>query len=211
MELKVAYTTSGAYRSLAAEIGLTAASIYKEIRRCLGLKGGSVHQGAKWIYKSARELSELLGVSEKTVRRCLDRLLALGWLVRKQWDKRWGKRTYYYAFGPEAPFSGSVAAQEVQPAQDVQLNVDTVSSSKTRNPLSRNSLPGQTARNSQARSRSQQPRTRKGFGSIPDNPHWAPVGQVTPQAQLNGLLAAKATAEGGGAFEKDEDGFLVRS
>lgn len=209
----MAYTRSSVYRSLAAEIGLTSASVYKEIRRCLGLKGGSVHRGIKWIYKSARELSELLGVSEKTVRRCLKRLIDLGWLVRKQWDKRWGKRTYYYAFGPEAPFAGSVATQEVQPAHDVQLNVDTVTSSKTSNPHSRKPLPGQTAQeNSQARSRSQQqPRTRKGFGLIPDNPFWAPIDRLAPEQAMNGLLAAKAMLDAPGSFEKDSDGFLKPS
>ena len=49
--------STGTYRSLAAEVGVRRAAIYNEIRRCLRLRGGSMVDGIKWIYKTYRKLA----------------------------------------------------------------------------------------------------------------------------------------------------------
>jgi hypothetical protein len=75
------------------------------MRRCLRLRGGSVDDGVKWIYKTCRELSGLLGCCMKTVERDLRLLVELGWLKREKHDARWGKQGYYYCLGDAAPLS----------------------------------------------------------------------------------------------------------
>ena len=123
------------YRSLASEVGCLRAEIFKEIRRCLRLRGGKTVDGIKWIYKSAQELAELFGVHEKTIRRHLKALVQMGWLKREQLDKRWGKRVYFYVLGDGSPL------KPVQQEQDARSKPDKRPVSKTSNPLPRNSLP----------------------------------------------------------------------
>ena len=137
------------YRSLASEVGCLRAEIFKEIRRCLRLRGGKTVNGVKWIYKSALELSELFGVHEKTIRRHLKALVQMGWLKREQLDKRWGKRTYFYVLGEGSPL------KPIQQEQDARSKPDKRPVSKTRIPLSSNSLPPKTAKttNSQNKER----------------------------------------------------------
>lgn len=91
------------YRALASEVGCLSAEIYKEIRRCLRLRGGVMHDGIKWIWKTSEELAERLGCHEKTIRRHLKVLVDMGWLQREQLQKRWGKRAYHYCLGDNAP------------------------------------------------------------------------------------------------------------
>ena len=91
------------YRALASEVGCLSAEIYKEIRRCLRLRGGVMHDGIKWIWKTSEELAERLGCHEKTIRRHLKALVDMGWLQREQLQKRWGKRAYHYCLGDNAP------------------------------------------------------------------------------------------------------------
>ena len=133
------------YRSLASEVGCLRAEIFKEIRRCLRLRGGKTVDGIKWIYKSAQELAELFGVHEKTIRRHLKALVQMGWLKREQLDKRWGKRTYFYVLGDGSPL------RPVQQEQNARSNADKRSASKTSNPLPINSLPAKTARTTNSR------------------------------------------------------------
>ena len=128
------------YRSLASEVGCLRAEIFKEIRRCLRLRGGKTVNGIKWIYKSAEELAELFGVHEKTIRRHLKALVQMGWLKREQLDKRWGKRVYFYVLGDGSPLRPN------QSEQDVRSKPDKVSASKTSNPLSSNPLPARTTK-----------------------------------------------------------------
>ena len=73
-----------AYRALASEVGCLSAEIYKEIRRCLRLRGGVVVDGVKWIWKTSEELAERLGVNEKTIRRHLKVLVQMGWLKQAE-------------------------------------------------------------------------------------------------------------------------------
>ena len=133
------------YRSLASEVGCLRAEIFKEIRRCLRLRGGKTINGIKWIYKSAQELAELFGVHEKTIRRHLKALVQMGWLKREQLDKRWGKRVYFYVLGKGSPL------KPIQQEQDARSNADKVSASKTRIPLSSNSLPPKAAQTTNCR------------------------------------------------------------
>lgn len=91
------------YRSLAAEVGCRRAEVFKEIRRCLRLSGGVMHQGIKWIWKAAAELAELLGCNEKTIRGDLAALVKLGWLKREKLQRAWGWQVYHYTLGDEAP------------------------------------------------------------------------------------------------------------
>ena len=128
------------YRSLASEVGCLRAEIFKEIRRCLRLRGGKTIDGIKWIYKSAQELAELFGVHEKTIRRHLKALVQMGWLKREQLDKRWGKRVYFYVLGEGSPL------KPVQQDQTAPVKADKRSASKTSNPLPINSLPTRTAK-----------------------------------------------------------------
>ena len=135
------------YRSLASETSITTAEIYKEIRRCLRLRGGKVINGVKWIWKTANELAELFGINERTVRRHLKKLIDLGWLARQQWDKRWGKRQFYYTLGEKSPLQ-PVPDQNGHPARS---NADKRSVSKTSKPLPNNSLPARTAKTTNSR------------------------------------------------------------
>ena len=103
------------YRALASEVGCLSAEIYKEIRRCLRLRGGVVVDGVKWIWKTSEELAERLGVNEKTIRRHLKALVQMGWLKREQHQKRWGMRAYHYTLGDQAPLKAGVIATPVDP------------------------------------------------------------------------------------------------
>ena len=105
-------TTS--YRPLANEVGCLSAEIYKEIRRCLRLRGGVVIDGIKWIWKTSEELAERLGVNEKTIRRHLKTLVQMGWLKREQHQKKWGMRSYHYCLGDNAPLRTGYIAQPVE-------------------------------------------------------------------------------------------------
>ena len=125
------------FRSLAAEVGARRAAIFNEIRRCLRLRGGTVVDGSKWIYKTCRELAELLGVCIKTIERDLRLLVSLGWLERERHDARWGKQHYYYRLGPDAPLKG--VSHESRPV--VPPEPDNLSASLSSNTTSRNSLP----------------------------------------------------------------------
>ena len=102
------------YRALASEVGCLSAEIYKEIRRCLRLRGGVVVDGVKWIWKTSEELAERLGVNEKTVRRHLKALVQMGWLKREQHQKRWGMRAYHYTLGDHAPLKAGAIAPLVE-------------------------------------------------------------------------------------------------
>jgi hypothetical protein len=133
------------FRSLASEVGARRAAIYNEIRRCLRLRGGTVVEGCKWIYKTCRELAELLGCCIKTIERDLRRLVELGWLERERHDARWGKQHYYYRLGGEAPLKG--VSHESGPV--VPPEPDKLSGSISRRTTSRNSLPPKDSRNSQ--------------------------------------------------------------
>ena len=109
------------YRHLASEVGCLSAEIYKEIRRCLRLRGGVMHDGIKWIWKTSEELAERLGCSEKTIRRHLKHLVDLGWLKREQLQKRWGMRAYHYSLGDEAPLKSSIQSYSLsKPTADRQ-------------------------------------------------------------------------------------------
>ena len=153
--------STGTYRSLAAEVGVRRAAIYNEIRRCLRLRGGSMVDGIKWIYKTCRELAGLLGVCIKTIERDLRVLVEKGWLEREKHDARWGKQHYYYRLGAAAPLSNGSR-------QPVSAEPDKLSASTTSKSTSRKSLPVQTARNSQNKAASQGtpgPRTRAASGN----------------------------------------------
>ena len=145
------------YRHLASEVGCLSAEIYKEIRRCLRLRGGVMHDGIKWIWKTSEELAERLGCNEKTIRRHLKRLVELGWLKREQLQKRWGMRAYHYSLGDDAPLKAVAAAinpqMPVQTRRSVRTEADTMSGSINRNSTFTNSLPGHNSRNSQGASR----------------------------------------------------------
>jgi hypothetical protein len=104
-------TTS--YRPLANEVGCLSAEIYKEIRRCLRLRGGVVIDGVKWIWKTSEELAQRLGVNEKTIRRHLKALVQMGWLKREQHQKKWGMRAFHYSLGDNAPLKSGYIAQSV--------------------------------------------------------------------------------------------------
>jgi len=136
------------YRSLSAEVGSLSAEIYREIRRCLRLRGGVVVEGVKWIWKTATELGELLGRDEKTIRRHLSGLVKLGWLKREQLQKKWGMRAYHYTLGDNAPLKPSSVQKPVQNGQNVQLKADKMPASINSNPRSINSPPARTAQNS---------------------------------------------------------------
>ena len=101
------------YRALASEVGCLSAEIYKEIRRCLRLRGGVVIDGVKWIWKTSEELAERLGVNEKTIRRHLKALVQMGWLKREQHQKKWGMRAFHYSLGDNAPLKSGYIAQSV--------------------------------------------------------------------------------------------------
>ena len=133
------------YQSLASETSVLTAEIYKEIRRCLRLRGGKTVDGIKWIYKSAQELAELFGVHEKTIRRHLKALVQMNWLKREQLDKRWGKRVYFYVLGEGSPL------KPIQSEQDARSKADKRSASKTSTPLPINSLPARTAKTTNSR------------------------------------------------------------
>ena len=135
------------YRSLASETSITTAAIYQEIRRCLRLRGGKTIDGVKWIWKTADELAELFGINERTVRRHPKKLINLGWLVRQQWDKRWGKRHFYYTFGENSPLK----PMPDQNSQHDRHKPDKVPASKTSNSPINNPLPARTAQENSQR------------------------------------------------------------
>ena len=87
-------------------LGPTGALIYTELRRCLSLRGGQIIEGRKWIWKTVNELAKLFGISERTVRRHLKRIVELGFLIRKkQKAKQDWDQTYWYAWGDTDPFT----------------------------------------------------------------------------------------------------------
>ena len=134
------------YRSLASETSVLTAEIYKEIRRCLRLRGGTTVDGVKWIWKTAKELGQLFGVNEKTCRRHLKRLVDLGWLVRLQWEKHWGKRAYFYTLGDQAPLKNGTITQPDQQEQKARSNADIKPASYNQHSTVNNSLPARTAK-----------------------------------------------------------------
>ena len=158
-------TTS--YRALASEVGCLSAEIYKEIRRCLRLRGGVTHDGIKWIWKTSEELAERLGCHEKTIRRHLKALVDMGWLKREQLQKRWGMRAYHYSLGDNAPLKPvAVAGSDQKNTQKAPLaqkplqnrcfartEPEKMSASINRNTTSRNTPTGQNNPNSQGASR----------------------------------------------------------
>ena len=136
-------TTS--YRPLANEVGCLSAEIYKEIRRCLRLRGGVVINGVKWIWKTSEELAQRLGVNEKTIRRHLKALVQMGWLRREQHQKKWGMRAYHYTLGDHAPLKVGVIAQLVEPMHGMQgvsgkSAIDTPPSKQSSSSTSQNPL-----------------------------------------------------------------------
>lgn len=158
---------TSSYRALASEVGCLSAEIYKEIRRCLRLRGGVTHDGIKWIWKTSEELAERLGCHEKTVRRHLKALVEMGWLKREQLQKRWGMRAYHYCLGDNAPLKPVAVAgsdqkntQKEPLAQNPLLNrrfdrtePDKMSASINRNTTFRNTPTGQNSPNSQGATR----------------------------------------------------------
>ena len=139
------------YRSLAAETSVLTAEIYKEIRRCLRLKGGTVVDGVKWIWKTAKELGKLFGVNEKTCRRHLKRLVDLGWLKRLQCEKQWGKRAYFYTLGDQAPLKNGTITEPVQKEEKARLNAGIKPVSYKQQSTTRNSLPARTTKTADSR------------------------------------------------------------
>ena len=116
---------------IAKTLGSTGALIYTEIRRCLSLRGGRVIKGAKWIYKTAQELADLFGISERTVRRHLKRIVEFGFLQRFKQDARtdWDQ-TYWYTWGDEDPFTEAKKCP-VQGGHSGRLHADKSSGSST--------------------------------------------------------------------------------
>ena len=157
---------STTYRHLPREVGCLSAEIYKEIRRCLRLRGGVMHDGIKWIWKTSEELADRFGCNEKTIRRHLKGLVEMGWLRREQLQKRFGMRAYHYSLGDDAPLKlngrhlapkASALPNSQKPFQTRRFDrteADKMSGSINRNTTSTNSLPGQNSqRNSQGASR----------------------------------------------------------
>lgn len=128
------------FRSLSAEVGARRAEIFREIRRCLRLRGGRIVSGVKWIWKTAVELAELLGVDEKTIRRDLAYLCEIGWLQREQLQKRWGMRTYHYCLGPDAPLK-EPKTQPVQCGQVTRTEAGTMPGSNNSSTYQKNPPP----------------------------------------------------------------------
>ena len=139
------------YRSLASETSVLTAEIYKEIRRCLRLRGGTTVDGVKWIWKTAKELGKLFGVNEKTCRRHLKRLVDLGWLKRLQWEKHWGKRAYFYTLGEQAPLKNGTITKPDQQEQKARSNADIKPASCNQHSTSRNSLSAKAAKTTNSR------------------------------------------------------------
>ena len=167
-----------AFRPIAAEVGCLPAEIFKEIRRCLRLRGGVVIDGVKWIWKTAEELAERLGCHEKTIRRHLKTLVSMGWLKREQHQKKWGMRAYHYCLGDRAPL------KPVQSGPSVRIEADISSSSINRNTTSKNSPPRPTA------TTAEQPRALRAKRSSPDGGEIRPsVPQHWPEAASGNALA----------------------
>lgn len=119
------------YRSLAAEVGCRRAEVFREIRRCLRLNGGVIHQGVKWIWKAATELAALLGANEKTIRGDLAYLVKLGWLKRDKLQRAWGWQVYHYTLGDRAPLPGHPNESGTQTRTDAGDRPASVSSRST--------------------------------------------------------------------------------
>ena len=167
-----------AFRPIAAEVGCLPAEIFKEIRRCLRLRGGVVIDGVKWIWKRAAELAERLGCHEKTIRRHLKTLVAMGWLKREQHQKKWGMRAYHYCLGDRAPL------KPVQSGSSVRTEADISSSSINRNNTPKNSPPDSTA------GTAEQPKALRAKRSSPSGGEIAPsVPQHWPEAATGNELA----------------------
>ena len=92
-------------RHISHEVGARAALLYQEIRRCLGLRGGRMINGTKWIYKTMKELADRFGFSIRDIQRHLKTLCDLGWLKREQLERKQYKRRYWYTYGDTDPFT----------------------------------------------------------------------------------------------------------
>jgi DNA-binding MarR family transcriptional regulator len=99
--------TTTAFCHLASEVGSLDYLVLQELRRCLDLKRGGVdHEGEHWVYKSAQELADLLGVARNTAAKALRRLAESGLLAREKLGVAVGhitNRAWYYRLGDAAP------------------------------------------------------------------------------------------------------------
>jgi hypothetical protein len=134
--------------------------VFKEIRRCLRLSGGVMHQGIKWIWKAAVELAELLGCNEKTIRGDLAALVRLGWLKREKLQRKWGWQVYHYTLGDQAPLKPKPHESGHQAHPDAGGAPASISSRST---IQKNHHQPRAASRPTA---SKQPRTEKGSPAV---------------------------------------------
>ena len=96
-----------AFCHLASEVGSLDYLVFTEIRRCLDLKRGGVnHEGEHWVYKSAQEIADLLGVARNTAAKALRRLADRGLVARQKLGVAVGhitNRAWYYCLGEDTP------------------------------------------------------------------------------------------------------------
>lgn len=97
--------TTTAFQAYAATAGQGPAALYRYIRHCLGLRGGRVIDGTKWIWKTIEEAAEALGASPRSVRRWFTKLVALGWLKREKHAASSWYQAWFYALGDDAPLA----------------------------------------------------------------------------------------------------------
>lgn len=168
------------YRSLSAEVGCRRAEVFREIRRCLRLSGGVVHQGVKWIWKAAAELAALLGANEKTIRGDLAYLVKLGWLKREKLQRAWGWQVYHYTLGDRAPLPGGPDESGTQARTDAGVRPGSVNSRSTVQKIHHQRG---TANRPTASRQPQQPGTGNG-----------PAGAVRPASAAPGTLPGQIPA-----------------
>lgn len=193
-----------AFVHFAAEAGCLEHVVLEEIRRCLGLRGGVDHDGHHWIFKSAQELSDLLGKARNTIAKALEHLVAIGALHREQLGPAVGhytNRAWYYRIADGAP--AWMAGARNASRRDRAVHCATAAQSN------KNSTPVQitTKGNSPRRPTNQRP------AATPQERKDTPPGQlqavVVPGA-VEGLQKALARIDAPEAVERDADGFLVR-
>lgn len=119
--------------------GRTLAIIYRQLSYWSKYAKWTGSRGRKFFFKSARELADELGYSEKTIYRAIKALRELGLVVVEKLHKHYWKQVYFY-YLPKSPYAAAepVAAAPAPERPDVASSASVRSSSTTTKPSSPN-------------------------------------------------------------------------
>jgi biotin operon repressor len=111
--------------------GRTIALIYRQLSYWSKYAKWTGKNGKKFFYKSQKELSEELCMSEKTINRAIKALRELGLVIVEKLHKRyWRQVNFYYL--PHSPFAAAAPEASTEPAAAEATSAPTSTSSSSR-------------------------------------------------------------------------------